>query len=41
MLNLKKDFNYSDGLIYTNICDKLEDKKPEQPKETKETKKKA
>ena len=26
MLNLNKDFNYNDGITYTNICDKLENK---------------
>jgi hypothetical protein len=26
ILNLKKDFNYGDGLTYSSICDKLENK---------------
>ena len=26
ILNLKKDFNYGEGIIYTEICDKLENK---------------
>ena len=26
ILNLKKDFNYADGMIYSSICDKFEEK---------------